>query len=58
MKTPCNAWDDDGGYVFEHLIEGEEMTLQAWAPGYKAREMRVVPRSGSQYALQFVLSEN
>jgi hypothetical protein len=56
MKTPCNAWDDDGGYFFLHLTAGEEMTLQAWAPGYEAREMKAIPNSGPQYALQFVLS--
>jgi hypothetical protein len=56
MKTPCDAWDYDGGYFFEHLTAGEEMTLQASAPGYEAREMKVSPSPGPQFALEFVLS--
>jgi hypothetical protein len=57
MKTPCDAWSVDGGYFFERLNAGEEMTLQAWAPGYEAQEKRVIPASGPQTSFEFVLSQ-
>ena len=58
QKTPCDAWAYDGGVLFENLRIGEEMTLQATAPGYLAQEKRVVPTSGAQTAFLFTPSRD
>jgi hypothetical protein len=56
QKTPCDAWADDGGFIFRDLIANGEMTLQASAPGYESQYKTVSPTSGPQTAFQFVLS--
>jgi hypothetical protein len=43
QTTPCDAWDWDGGAVFENLTPGVEMTLRGSAAGYSAQEKTVVP---------------
>ncbi len=48
QKTPCGVWEYDGGFAFENLTPGVEMTLRASAPGYAAYEKKVVPSLGSQ----------
>src|SRR5688500_18627349 len=53
QATPCNAWSDEGGFVFSALTVGVEMTLQASAPGYVMQEKKVVPSSGPQMAIFF-----
>jgi hypothetical protein len=52
----CSYWDPDYNAVFNDLMEGQELTLRASAPGYTAAEMTVVPTSGPQKAFAFELS--
>jgi hypothetical protein len=52
QTTPCDAWGDDGGFVFRDLTPGAEMTLRTSALGYGALEKTVVP-NGAQRAILF-----
>jgi hypothetical protein len=58
QTTPCDAWAYAGGFVFEDLTVGVEMTLQASAPGYEVQEKRVVPSLGPQMAILFTPSRD
>ena len=33
QRTPCGAWDHDGGFEFRELTPNVAMTLRASAPG-------------------------
>jgi hypothetical protein len=52
----CSYWDPDYDAVFNGLNAEEEVTLRAWAPGYAAQEMTLVPRVGAQTTITFELS--
>ena len=56
QRTPCGAWDYDGGVVFRDLSPGVEMTLRASASGYVAQEKIVVPSLGPQQVVLIWLS--
>src|SRR5262245_58119683 len=43
QKTPCGAWDYDGGLLLEDLTPGVKVTLRGAAPGYTPREMSFLP---------------
>ncbi len=51
QETPCGAWDYAGGFVFNRLIPGVEMTLRISAPGYVTEDIRVVPEWDQHTAL-------
>ncbi|MEJ7760297.1 MAG: hypothetical protein WKF55_12000 [Gemmatimonadaceae bacterium] len=53
QTTPCDAWGYDGGFIFENLTPGAEMTLEVSAPGYSVYEKTVVPSSGPQMSVLF-----
>ena len=57
QEMPCDVWSD-GGFWLRNLIPGVPMTIRASAPGYADREETVVPSSGPQMAVLFVLSPN
>jgi uncharacterized protein (DUF39 family) len=54
--TPCGAWDYDGGFVFNELITGAEMTLRASASGWSTEEKTFIPHAGTQQAVFLTLS--
>ena len=54
-QSGCNYWDPDYDAVFDRLNVGEEITLRAFATGYAAKEIAVVPRSWEQ-SVTFELS--
>jgi len=54
QTTPCDAWAYDGGFVFNNLTPGVEMTLRTSAVGYAPVEKTVVPSLGPQTALILV----
>jgi hypothetical protein len=54
QTTPCDAWSYDGGFAFNNLTPGVEMTLRTSAVGYAPVEKTVVPSSGPQTALILV----
>ncbi|MEO5588210.1 MAG: Ig-like domain-containing protein [Gemmatimonadaceae bacterium] len=56
--TPCGVWQYGGGFEFENLIPGVEMTLQASAPGYSVYEKTVFPSLGPQMYVELVLSRD
>jgi hypothetical protein len=58
QTEPCDVWGYGGGIAFNDLTPGVEMTLRASAPGYTAQERAVVPSSGPQSAVTFVLSRS
>ncbi len=58
QTTPCNAWGYDGGFFFEGLTPGIEMTLRVAAPGYVQEEWTVTPSLGPQMAVIFGPSRN
>ena len=41
--TPCDAWSYGGGFTFENLTAGVEVTIRASATGYATKEMTVFP---------------
>jgi hypothetical protein len=43
QKTPCSAWDYDGGVLLTDLAPGVELTLRGAASGYAQRDMNFVP---------------
>ena len=59
QKTPCGAWDDDGGLLLTDLTRGATLTLRGAAPGYAAREMSFLPfpTPGSYRAVFIELSK-
>jgi hypothetical protein len=42
-QTPCDYWGYGGGFVFDSLTAGLEMTVRATAPGYGEKELTVLP---------------
>ena len=48
QTTPCGAWDYDGGFLFENLTPGVEMTIRASAPGHADDERTITPSAGPQ----------
>ena len=59
QKTPCGAWDDDGGLLLKDLTPGVELTLRGAADGYARREMSFLPfpMPGSYRAVFITLSK-
>ena len=59
QKTPCGAWDDDGGLLLKDLTPGVELTLLGAASGYARREMSFLPFQipGSYRAVFITLSK-
>jgi hypothetical protein len=59
QRTPCGAWDDDGGLLLTDLTPGVELTLRGAASGYARREMRFLPfrMPGSYQAVFITLSK-
>jgi hypothetical protein len=55
--TPCDAWAYYGGFVFDALSPGVEMTLRASAPGWSTEEKTVVPHLGGQTAVVISLKK-
>ena len=55
QETPCDAWGYYGGFVFNDLVPGVEMTLRASAPGWSTEEQTVVPHLGGQTAVLITL---
>jgi hypothetical protein len=42
-QAPCNYWGYGGGFVFDSLAPGLEMTLRATAPGYREETLTARP---------------
>jgi hypothetical protein len=59
QRTPCGAWDYDGGLLLTDLTQGVELTLRGAASGYAPREMsfRPFPMPGSYKAVFITLSK-
>ncbi len=59
QKTPCGAWDYDGGLLLTDLTAGVELTLRGAAIGYTRREMSFLPfpTPGSYTAVFITLSK-
>jgi hypothetical protein len=57
QTTPCDAWAYGGGFVFNNLIPGVEMTLRASAPDWSTCDYAVTPHSGSQMAVILPLTK-
>ena len=59
QKTPCGAWDYDGGLLLTDLTPGVEVTLRGAAAGYARREMSFLPfpMTGGYQAVFIKLSE-
>jgi len=51
QRTPCDAWAYDGGFIFNNLTPGVELTLRSSAMGYAPEEKTVVPHGGAQTAV-------
>jgi uncharacterized protein (DUF39 family) len=51
QTTPCDAWDYSGGFIFEDLKAGVDMTLRATAPGFAPVERTFTPYVGPQMAV-------
>jgi hypothetical protein len=56
QRTPCGAWDYDGGFEFRELTPSVAMTLSASAPGWTVQEKTFVPTLGPQMAVFLKLS--
>ena len=56
QRTPCGAWDYDGGFEFRELTPSVAMTLRASAPGWTVQEKTFVPTRGPQMAVFLKLS--
>jgi hypothetical protein len=54
QSTPCDAWGYGGGFYFDKLTPGVEMTLRASAPGYADAEVTMTPHAGSQSTFTIV----
>jgi len=48
QKTPCSAWDSEGGLLLTALTPGVPLTLRGAAPGYAPREKSFLPDSTPQ----------
>ena len=59
QRTPCGAWDYDGGLLLTDLTPGVELTLLGAASGYARREMSFLPfpMPGSYQAVFITLSK-
>ena len=59
QRTPCGAWDYDGGLLLTDLTPGVELTLRGAASGYARREMSFLPfpMPGSYQAVFITLSK-
>jgi hypothetical protein len=59
QRTPCGAWDDDGGLLLTDLRPDVDLTLRGAARGYARREMsfRPFPMPGSYRAVFITLSK-
>lgn len=59
QRTPCSAWDDDGGLLLTNLTPGVELTLRGAATGYNSGEMTFLPfpMPGSYHAVFIRLSK-
>ena len=59
QRTPCGAWDDDGGLLLTDLRPDVDLTLRGAASGYARREMsfRPFPMPGSYRAVFITLSK-
>jgi hypothetical protein len=59
QRTPCSAWDDDGGLLLTNLTPGVLLTLRGAATGYNAGEMSFLPfpTPGSYHAVFIPLSK-
>ena len=59
QRTPCGAWDYDGGLLLTDLAPGVELTLRGAATGYIGSEMKFLPSSmpGPYQAVFITLSK-
>ena len=59
QKTPCGAWDYDGGLLLRDLTPGVELTLRGAANGHGPREVSFLPfpMPGSYRAVFITLSK-
>lgn len=59
QRTPCGAWDYDGGLLLKDLTPGVKLTLRGAASGYAPREMSFLPfpMPGSYHAVFIKLSK-
>jgi hypothetical protein len=59
QRTPCGAWDYDGGLLLTDLTPGVKLTLRGAASGYTPREMNFLPfpMPGSYTAVFIELSK-
>ena len=59
QRTPCGAWDYDGGLLLTDLTPGVELRLRGAATGYARREMGFLPfpMPGSYHAVFITLSK-
>jgi hypothetical protein len=59
QRTPCGAWDYDGGLVLTDLTPGVELKLRGAANGYARAEMSFLPFPipGSYQAVFITLSK-
>ena len=59
QRTPCGAWDDDGGLLLTDLRPDVDLTLRGAASGYAPRELsfRPFPVPGSYRAVFITLSK-
>jgi hypothetical protein len=56
QTSPCSVWDYDGGFIFDNLEPGVELTVRASAPGYRSADRTFVASSRSHYqAVDIVL---
>jgi len=56
QTTPCSVWDYGGGFIFDNLEPGVELTVRASAPGYQSAERTFLPLSPIHYkAVDIVL---
>ena len=49
QRTPCGYWDYDGGFVFDNLHMGTQITLRASASGYTSKDFTVAAVSSGPY---------
>jgi uncharacterized protein (DUF39 family) len=56
QTAPCGAWDYGGGFVFNDLTPGAEITLRASASGWSTEEKTFIPHAGAQQSIFLTLS--
>ena len=49
QRTPCSAWDYDGGFEFRELTAGAEVTVRASAPGHRTSEATFIVSNRNGY---------